>query len=343
MTFVNPAFLWAFTGLAIPLAIHLLSRKEGKVIRVGSLRHVEESNTSQFKSIRLNEILLLLLRCLMIAAIVLFMGGAQCTGSASKNTKWVVAERGVNADSLVAKGYEFHEMPSGNYWTYVEYLNSLPYEIVVVSHSYVDNFRGKRISLHDNIKWITTEPTSKEFDALAWSVGDSVFVRRAKSTGMVTVYDTSPGVPDSIEVIKPHEVGLNTDNAIVISALNVLKKEYRLPISFSGGQDIIVTSSAGPLVERVSPTEVHINKPLDQDVALNDNLVIGLFKVLYPELQKPEAGKDVRVLPDEIAFAKRNAGTPGSTATGSGIEKYLVMLFLLSMAAERFLAIRRNQ
>ncbi|MEJ0032271.1 MAG: BatA domain-containing protein [Bacteroidota bacterium] len=84
MTFVNPSYLWALASLAIPIAIHLLSRKEGKVIRVGSLRHVEESNTSQFKSIRLNEILLLLLRCLMISLVVLFMSGAQCSGTSGK-------------------------------------------------------------------------------------------------------------------------------------------------------------------------------------------------------------------------------------------------------------------
>lgn len=66
MNFTQPLFLWTLAGAFIPIAIHLLSRKEGKVVKVGSLRHMEESNTSRFKSIRLNETLLLLARCLMI-------------------------------------------------------------------------------------------------------------------------------------------------------------------------------------------------------------------------------------------------------------------------------------
>ena len=66
MQFAQPIFLWALAGLSVPIAIHLLSKKEGKVIRLGSLRHVREKSTQQFKSIRLNEWLLLALRCLIV-------------------------------------------------------------------------------------------------------------------------------------------------------------------------------------------------------------------------------------------------------------------------------------
>lgn len=343
MTFANPAFLWAFTGLAIPLAIHLLSRKEGKIIRVGSLRHVEESNTSQFKSIRLNEILLLLLRSLMISVIVLFLSGAQLSGLLNKNIKWVVAERGINVDSLVSKGYEFHEMPQENYWAYVEDLNKLPYEIVVISHSYAVDFHGKRVSLNNNITWITTQPASKEYDALAWAIGDTVFVRTAKSNENATVYTTSIKLPDSIKIVRPQPVGVSTHNEIVIAALNVLRTEYKLPITFSGDQNIIVKPSAGPFIERISPTEIHINAEIDQDIALNDNLVIELFKVLYPELQKPEIDKDVRVLPDNLSFSNSNSAALASLPLKVGIENYLIALFLVLLALERFVAIRKNQ
>ena len=40
---------------AVPVAIHLLSRKEGKVIKVGSLRHLRETTTRQFRSLKPNE------------------------------------------------------------------------------------------------------------------------------------------------------------------------------------------------------------------------------------------------------------------------------------------------
>ncbi|MBP9924506.1 MAG: BatA domain-containing protein, partial [Cyclobacteriaceae bacterium] len=69
--FAQPIFLWALTALAIPIGIHLLSRKEGKVVKMGSLRHLRETSTQQFKGIKLNELLLLALRCLLI---ILFVG-----------------------------------------------------------------------------------------------------------------------------------------------------------------------------------------------------------------------------------------------------------------------------
>jgi hypothetical protein len=282
----------------------------------------------------------------MLSVIILFLAGAQLSNSPLKNTKWVVAERGINVDSLVAKGYELHEMPEGNYWSLVEELNKLPYDIVVVSYSKAENFKGKRVALNDNIKWITAESKSKEYPALAWAVGDSVFYRDAKSDFMMTRFDTRIGVVDSIEVIKPRQVNVFSDDKIVIAALNVLKREYQLPIEISNTEqptlNIKVAESPGPLVEKMSSTEIQINKLLDQDIAIGDNLVIELFKVLYPELQKPAVKRDQRILPDELAFSGQASSAP-QLVTSSGIEKYLILSFLLLLTAERFVAIRRNQ
>lgn len=352
MTFAHPSYLWALTALAIPLAIHLLSRKEGKVIKVGTLRHVEESNTSQFKSIRLNEVLLLLLRFLMVVSLALFLSGAQCSNPGSSSQKILYLERGISTsqvDTLISAGYELRELPlDKKYWTIVEELNQLPHDIVVVSYSRAENFEGQRIPLSDNIRWITAETPQKEYPALAWTVGDSVFVRTGTSNAMMTVYTTGVGVPDSIEVIRPTPVNISTDDRFVIAALGVLKKEYGLPIRVTNNEQPImkveVTPGLGPIVERISPTEIHVNKKLDQDIALNENLVIELFKVLYPELQKPEVNKDMRVLPDELAWSKKNDPVAaGIVNPPAGIEKYLIMLFVLSLAAERFVAICRNQ
>lgn len=343
MTFANPSYLWALAGLAIPLAIHLLSRKEGKVIRVGSIRHVEESNTSQFKSIRLNEILLLLLRMLMVILLAFFMSGAQCS-SADTARKIAYVEDGIQADSLISSGYEIHEIPAGSYWSFAEELNKSSFETVVVSRSKAENFRGKRIALNDNIKWITAEPASREYQALAWKAGDSVFVRTGRSSAQVTSFSTRVAVPDSIKVIEPHAISIQAKDPIVVAALNVLRKEYKLPIQITNSEYRIMSNEGiGPLVERVSPTEIRVNKKLDQDIALNENLVMEIFKVLYPELQKPEINADGRVMPDEFMWSQIVTSSSPLIFTSSGIEKYLILLFLLALSTERFFAIRRNQ
>src|ERR1044072_3550355 len=115
--FLNPAALWRFTGLLLPLGIHLLSRKEGKVIRFGSLRHLTESNTTHFRNIRLNEIALLILRCLLLASIVLYVAGIQVhIDGVNTRDRWLVVEAGIEQqpglnllkDSLQHNGYEIH-------------------------------------------------------------------------------------------------------------------------------------------------------------------------------------------------------------------------------------------
>ncbi|HMJ70697.1 MAG TPA: BatA domain-containing protein [Cyclobacteriaceae bacterium] len=386
MTFANPSYLWAFAGLAIPLAIHLLSRKEGKVIRVGSLRHVEESNTSQFKSIRLNEILLLLLRSLMITMLVFFLSGAQCTNPpGAGEVRWLVVEAGIGEDpdyrpqidSLTSAGYDLHEFPKGDYWTVAEQLGRLPHEVVVISYSRVEGYNGERIRLPENIRWISAEQSPKEFQAMAWQAGDSVFVRTARSGSLLTSYRTGFGVPDSIEIIKPGRITINisaddkSEADILMAALNVLKSEYKLPIEisntqsqspmtnawtfwlreakpkFSGDQQVVLsTPCTGPLIERISGNVLHLNRKLDQDVALNENLVIELFKILYPDLDTPNVSKqkDIRSMPDGLAWSDgETKNTGGNVPSRAGIEKYLILLFVLSLATERFVAIRRNQ
>src|SRR5882757_3378294 len=100
MTIANPIFLWALAGLSVPVTIHLLSRKEGKILKLGSLRHVQETSTQQFRGIRLNEIVLLLLRCALIAIFSLMLAGIFL--AASNNLKWVLVEKGLEGQQRIS-------------------------------------------------------------------------------------------------------------------------------------------------------------------------------------------------------------------------------------------------
>ena len=54
MTFLNPTYLWTLLALAVPLAIHLWSRKKVRVIKVGSTRFLESLDPKQTNSVKLN-------------------------------------------------------------------------------------------------------------------------------------------------------------------------------------------------------------------------------------------------------------------------------------------------
>ena len=43
MSFLQPSYLWALLAIAIPIAIHLWSRKKVRTIRVGSTQYITEN------------------------------------------------------------------------------------------------------------------------------------------------------------------------------------------------------------------------------------------------------------------------------------------------------------
>ncbi len=71
MSFLNPAFLGALALVGIPILIHLLRRKQIKRVQWAAMEFLRLSQERQKKRLRIEEVILLLLRCLMVACIVL--------------------------------------------------------------------------------------------------------------------------------------------------------------------------------------------------------------------------------------------------------------------------------
>jgi hypothetical protein len=206
MGFANPIWLWGLTGLIVPAAIHLLSLKEGRIVYIGSLRHLRESNTAQFSSIRLNEIWLLVLRSLLITILVLFLGGFHLSVNESSFRKWLVVESElikdehakILIDSLEHDGYEIHLLESGfpfvkdssgisrnkNNWVLArELADQNLSNAIVISQNLAKDFRGERAPRPTKVNWISIAPAEKTFDVAEISISrDSVWNRVAQST-----------------------------------------------------------------------------------------------------------------------------------------------------------------
>lgn len=275
MTLANPIFLWSLLGLAVPVAIHMLSRKEGKVIRLGSIRHVQETSTQQFKGIKLNEILLLALRCAMIVVFSLMLSGLQCTGITSQ--KWVVVEQGVEnnpslksvLDSLQKDGYEKHRLSNGfplagndttpevNYWKLAEQLaeKNLTSAVVFASNR-MENFEGKRIALPPNIKWISVPSEKIDFPLQAVRLSqDSLIVRTGSSSAKETSFtfhrtnsppqSISVSDPDSIRIALVSDESYKYDRRILIAALKTVEVSFpiRMELMESNSSDFSPSES----------------------------------------------------------------------------------------------------
>ncbi|MEQ9376738.1 MAG: BatA domain-containing protein [Imperialibacter sp.] len=197
MQLTNPLWLWGLLGLAVPLAIHLLSRKEGKVIKVGSLRHLTDSTTRQFKSVKLNELLLLALRSLLLITVVALLAGLLLPSSASL-PKWVVVDRGAEQhkeisriiDSLTSNDYELRYLEQGfplpkdtiseeqtlGRWFLAEQLGEAKIsEAVVFTKAYMSGFKGKRPPKPEHIAWFDITGGPEKLPAIFIIEGDSVW------------------------------------------------------------------------------------------------------------------------------------------------------------------------
>lgn len=211
MQLTSPIWLWGLAGLIIPIAIHLLHRKESKIIKIGSIRHLEASNTKQSMNLRLNELLLLAMRCLLIALVVLLLGGLHFNDDQTKSEQWIIIENGLEndpdyvplIDSLQEQGFQLKRMDEGfppladlktnapiNYWKLVEELSykSLK-QSVVLSYNYAKGFKGKRSSRPSNLMWISKNPAPIEFPLKAVKVAaSSVSIRMGNSTASETAF-----------------------------------------------------------------------------------------------------------------------------------------------------------
>ena len=81
MNFLNPLFLFGLAAAAIPVIIHLFTRRRPKDIPFPSLEFLFEVNQSEIRRLKIKQWLLLLLRALAVAALALAMSRPALKGS----------------------------------------------------------------------------------------------------------------------------------------------------------------------------------------------------------------------------------------------------------------------
>ncbi len=97
LSFANPAYLWGALAVALPLAIHLFSRRRPRPLPFGAIELVLRSQKQKRRNLRLRQLLLLALRCLLIAALAL----ALARPSLVPRTESAQAASGPHATALV--------------------------------------------------------------------------------------------------------------------------------------------------------------------------------------------------------------------------------------------------
>ncbi len=86
MNFLNPLFLFGLGAAAIPVLIHLFTRRRPREVRFPSLEFLAEVNQSEIRRLRLKQWLLLLLRTLAVALLALALARPSLQGGTRGGT-----------------------------------------------------------------------------------------------------------------------------------------------------------------------------------------------------------------------------------------------------------------
>ena len=71
--FLNPLMLFAVAGIAGPIVIHLLNRRRIEKIQWAAMRFLQDAVKQNQRRMNIEDLLLLILRCLIVALIALAM------------------------------------------------------------------------------------------------------------------------------------------------------------------------------------------------------------------------------------------------------------------------------
>src|SRR6267142_2990159 len=71
LQFAHPSYLWGLFAVALPILVHLFNQRRPRPLAFGAIEFVLRSQRQKARRLRLRQILLLALRCLLIAAVAL--------------------------------------------------------------------------------------------------------------------------------------------------------------------------------------------------------------------------------------------------------------------------------
>ena len=189
---LSPLALTGLFSLAVPLAIHLLSRHYAQVIKVGSIKFLKAAEPVTFRRFALSEWWLLVLRLLLLTLATLALARPVLRARLESRSApgWVLVspdlwQRATDPhfyhciDSLRAVGYEPHlllptfpALPPDSVatepvdaWSMLEELDHLlPQDtrLVVLTGEQVALLHGKRPTLSREVVWLTFPHTEKK-------------------------------------------------------------------------------------------------------------------------------------------------------------------------------------
>jgi len=202
LQFLSPLGLLALFALVAPIVIHLLSRRPGKTVKVGSLKFLETSESRQLRSFKLTDVPLLLLRAALLAMLALLLAQPIWKKSShqteSQTRGWVLIAPEILrvtpdspttqlVDSLAVAGNALHLLATDfpavqslsesvvraadsaqNYWSLLRELDvqlSVDVPLWIFAPNRLASFRGERPAVQRPTHWFSMPAPLENRDA----------------------------------------------------------------------------------------------------------------------------------------------------------------------------------
>lgn len=388
MQFLNPLMLWSALAVGIPIALHFWHQKKGQLLHWAATQWLNEKDLQQSKGIRLDNILLLIIRCLLLFLFALLLSKPILDRSARSDAYPKIHL--VQANLLVVSNYRFEledalKKSEKVYWindkiTPVEDLTKFPfvpplgagglqtcinkvnelnrkfgkaqYQLYLVNNqslSQVPNiFVPNKFSLYSVID--STQKWMKPY--LELSDKRKLFVNAANQ---LTVAPTLPP-NDKFEGQPVHKGALNvllenadkTEKQTVTAALKALNEVYQLEFSIDEQlntekkYDWVFTNEETPFAAKnFSERTQKIPFSVINEKGNNGQLPEYLGELLVTQF---------RLTPKQTPLSQQQLQSIFKTETGDEksqndelwFPKSILLFFILLLAIERWLSIRKN-
>lgn len=170
---LSPLWLAGLGALAVPVALHLWSRRGGRPIRVGSVRLLSGAPPATRRTWTIQDPWLMALRGAMLATLVVTLAGPYWVPATSSARTWAlvshdVVDREALVDSLRHSGLTVAPLDSSfggtpNLWAALRRADRTAppgTRLVVFAPTLLRYFRGVRPVLHSSVDWHSRPPTA---------------------------------------------------------------------------------------------------------------------------------------------------------------------------------------
>ena len=204
--------LWSALAVAIPIILHFWHQKKGKLLNWAATSWLIEKNLQQSRGIRLENILLLLLRCLLLIILSFFL--SKPIFNWLNNNGLVKKTHLVQANSLLVNNYKFELEEAKKKGEKIFWINSKTEQI-------------------DDISKLSS---SQEFNSLIFQSSINKVFQKNPKEQFELYFINNQSLSDVPNIFVPNKFSLHT----IIDSLNIPLKPY---LNFSNKRKLFINAS----------------------------------------------------------------------------------------------------